>query len=252
MLSKIILRKNKVILSFLLSIVSIYIILFEFIIPANKILPKPSILLESIPSLINDYNFGSSFLLTFSAIYATMLISYFLISVSNSFLIKILNLFPGFKELFVISKYFIPLFLIFLFQLWFGDSLWAEYLFLLIIIMGFLKESVADNLGSLKQEYIVSAKSLGLTENEINSKVIWKSIQPNLFKSLKSKHISIWSLVIIYEYICNTGGVGSIFSLAIKYHDLSLVIVMFTSLIIAILVMEYLLEIVMKKYFYWN
>jgi len=243
---------SKVILSFISGMLSIYIILFEFIVPANKILPKPSILIETVPSLYQDYNFLSAFLLTFSAIYSVMLISYFLMKIGNNILVTFTENFPGLKELFTIGKYFVPLFLIFLFQLWFDDSLWGEYLFIFAIVMGTLKSTIADEISSVKEAYINSAKSLGLTKREILDKVIWKSIQPKAYDSLVKIHIPIWSLVIIYEFICNTDGVGAIFKLALKYNDLSLVILLIAILIITILFMEFILKSIMKKYFFWN
>ena len=155
------------------------------------------------------------------------------------------------KEIFLLGKYFIPLFLIFLFQLWFGDSLWGEYLFILVVIVGTLKSTIVSEIKNVNEEYINSAKSLGLNQTTIVDKVVWKSIQPGVFDSLVKLHIPIWSLVIVYEFICHTKGIGSIFNLALNYNDLSLVILLIGILIITILFMEFLLTLIRKKYFFW-
>jgi NitT/TauT family transport system permease protein len=245
-------NKNKVIFSFLSGIIFIYIVLFEFVLPANKILPKPSILIESVPSLFQDYNFLSSFLFTFTAIYSVMLMSYFFIKQWNNLLISLAEIFPGLKELFVLGNYFIPLFLIFLFELWFGNSIWGEYFFIFILTMGTLKSTIINEIDSIKAEYILSARSLGLAEKEIVKKVVWKYVQPRVYDSIIKNHVVVWSLVIIYEFVCRTDGIGSILSLALKYNDLSLVIVLIAIIIVAILVMELLLINIKKKYFFWN
>lgn len=245
-------ENKKIVLSFISGLLFIYIILFEFILPANRILPKPSILIESVPSLFQEYNFLSAIVFTFTAIYSIMFISYFLIKMTSSLLIIFAKYYPGLVEIFNIGKYFIPLFLIILFDLWFGTSIWGEYLFILIIIMGTLKSKLLQSYSNVKKEYLTSAQSLGLTESEIIKKIIWKSIQPEIFKTFLLGNISIWSLVIIYEYVCKTDGVGLILNLALKYNDLSLVIVLIIFLILMFLVMELLLSRIKKKYFFWE
>ena len=253
MLTKIIRSStSKVILPLLSVLLFIYILFFEFILPANSILPKPTILLETIPALFQDYDFLSSFLFTFTAIYSVMIISYFLIRFGSNLMFNMVQYMPGLKELFTIGKYFIPLFIIILFELWFGNSIWGEYLFVLFLIMIVLKSSVINELNNVKEEYILSARSLGLPQNKIGSKVIWKSIQPNVYKSLLDFHIPIWSFVIMYEYICKTDGVGNIFYLTLKYNDLSLAIVLFVFMIITFLIMEIVLKSIQKKYFFWE
>lgn len=245
-------QNYSIILSFIFSLVFIYIVLFEFIIPANKFLPKPSILLDSIPSLFNDYNFLFSFLFTVSTIYATMVISYSFIRVGNQLLINFLNLFPGSKSLFVIGKYFTPIFLVFLFELWFGNSVWGEYLYVLIIIMGILKESVSTQIENILTEFIDSAKSLGIDDTGIIKNVVWKSLQPELFSSLRKNHIILWGYVLLYEFVCNTGGIGSIYNTALNYNDLSIVVLLIAITIFTFLIMEYAFEQLKKKYFFWT
>ncbi len=111
-----------------------------------------------------------------------------------------------------------------------------------------MKSTIITELNSAKEEYIISARSLGLNKNEIVNNVIWKSIQPAVNETFLKNHIIIWGLVIVYEFICRTGGVGTIFNLALKYNDLSLVIVLIAILIVSIIVMELLLNNIKKKY----
>ena len=253
MLKKLLKSENqKIITSFVFVLLSVYIILFEFILPTNKFLPKPTILFDSVQSLFQDYNFVSAFLFTFSAIYAVTIVSYFLLKIGGNIGSKIILSFPGLNALFDIGKYFIPIFLIFLFELWFGNSVIGEYLFILILLMSSLKAELFRSITSVNEEYILSAKSLGLNDNEVLSKVIWKSLQPKLFDVIQSNHIKIWSFVLIYEFISKTDGVGYIFYQVLRYNDLSVLIILFIFLIITFLVMEIVLSRIKQKYFFWE
>jgi ABC-type nitrate/sulfonate/bicarbonate transport system permease component len=242
----------KVLLPLILVLLFIYILFFEFILQANPVLPKPTILIDSIPALFKEYDFLSSFLFSFTAIYSVMIISYFSIRLGANWMFKMLRYFPGMKELFGVNKFFIPVFLIFLFELWFGNSIWGEYLFVLILTMGIFKASIAYELDKVNEEYLIAARSIGLPENEIGKKVIWKSMQPKVYDSLLKFHIPIWSYIIIYEFICKTGGVGNIFYMSLRYNDLSLTIVLFIFLILTFLIMENILKNIKKKYFFWE
>lgn len=245
-------RSTRVLLPLISVLLFIYILFFEFILSANSILPKLTTLIDSIPALFQEYDFLSSFLFSFTVIYSMMIISYFLIRFSANWILGFVQYFPGVKELFIISKYFIPIFLIFLFELWFGNSIWGEYMFVLFITMGILKSAVINELDHVNEEYIIAARSIGLPENKIAEKVIWKAIQPNAYNSLLKFHIPIWSYVIIYEFTCKTGGVGNIFYLALRYNDLSLTIVLFIFLLILFLIMEIILKGIKEKYFFWE
>ena len=244
--------KQKIITSFISILLFVYILLFEFVLPANRFLPKPTILFESVQSLFQDYSFISAFLFTFSAIYAVTIISFFLLKIGGSIGSKIILSFPGLNVLFDIGKYFIPLFIIFLFQLWFGNSVIGEYIFILIILMGSLKAKLFNSITTVEEEYILSARSLGVDDNKILSKVIWKSLQPKLYDVIISNHIKVWGIVLIYEFICKTDGIGYIFYRVLKYNDISVLIILFIFLIITFLVMEFVLSRIKKKYFFWE
>jgi len=130
--------------------------------------------------------------------------------------------------------------------------MWGEYLFILIILMGSLKSSFIEELSSVKQEYIDSANSLGVESNDLLSNVVWKSMQPKIYLQFIKNHISVWGIVILYEFVCKTDGVGNIFSLAMKYNDLSLVIVMIVIIIITLFIMNMVMDTIKQKYFFWD
>jgi taurine transport system permease protein len=163
-----------------------------------------------------------------------------------------MRLFPGVSRLFKIWKYLIPLFLIFLFKQWFGNSTYGEYLFVSIMVMGYLKISFFESIDLVKEEYILSAKSLGLQEKEMSKKIIWKSVQPYIFKTIQENHIIIWSYTILYEYICDTLGVGTILITAVKYNDFGIIILIIAFLILSFILMDIVLKKIQQKFFFWN
>lgn len=245
-------EKQKVTLSFISVVLFVYILLFEFILPANAFLPKPTILIDSVFSLFNDYNFAKAYLFTFTSIYSIIIISYFILRFTSKYISDYSLAFPGLIHLLDLSKYFIPFFLILLFELWFDNLMIGEYLFTLILSMGILKVTFFKEIFSMKQEYILSAKSLGLSEKDIFTKVIWKTIQPKIFQSIKNNQVPIWASVFIYEFICKTEGIGTIFYLVLRYNDLSALLTLFFFLIITFMAMEFILERIRKRFFYWE
>ncbi|MGA8265020.1 MAG: hypothetical protein WB779_11305, partial [Ignavibacteriaceae bacterium] len=65
-------------LIFILFYFILWIILFEFILPANNILPKPSIVFQSFGALWEDYHLPSNYLNTVSSVYLSIIIAYLL------------------------------------------------------------------------------------------------------------------------------------------------------------------------------
>ena len=253
MLKKFVKSDNqKIIIPFISALLFVYVLLFEFILPANKFLPKPTIIFESIHSLYLDYNFTTNYLFTFSAIYFVTFVSFILIRILGSIGFKTIQSFPGLTVLFNIGKYFIPLFLVILFELWFGNSPFGEYLFILIIMMGLLKSRLFNSFLLVKEEYLLSARSLGVSEKLIINKVIWKLLEPKLFDEVVNNHIALWGIVLIYELICKTDGIGNIIYKALEYNDLSVIIVILLFLVATFLIMDYLLIRIKKKYFFWE
>lgn len=60
--------KSKIVLT--VTLIFIYILLFQFILPVNKVLPKPSLLIESFIIIWSDYNLLTSLAVTSTVIYS--------------------------------------------------------------------------------------------------------------------------------------------------------------------------------------
>jgi ABC-type nitrate/sulfonate/bicarbonate transport system permease component len=230
----------------------LWVILFEFIFPVNKILPKPSIVILSFRDLWHVYNFGINFLSTFSIIIISIILAYFLVWLLKTPLIKGRFIYSFITSLEWFSNYIPGIIIGLLLILWFPDFEYTDLIFvfttaLFSFIIEFKKE-----IKSVKQEYIDAVRSLGANEKFIAKKVVWKSIEPGLFNHIFELHFYLWTVLLVFEYIKGAHGLGSVIKLSIQFNDLS---AFFTTLIIigvTIFVLVLLLKFIQKKYYFWE
>jgi taurine transport system permease protein len=231
----------------------LWIIFFEFILPVNKILPKPSIVLESFPALWSYYNLPANFLATVSTVYISLFLAYLLVKFLSPYLKEKDNSITVFiNSLEWFSQYLPGIIIGLLLIFWFPNSAYIEFVFafataFISIMIKFQNES-----DSADEEYIISAKSLGLNENEITKKIIWKNVEPKLMEHVFSLHLYLWSLIIIFEFIKDSSGLGVIFRQALEYQDLSAIFSVFLITGITIFLGTLLLKYFKKKFVFWR
>lgn len=231
----------------------IWIVLFEFLLPENNFLPKPWIVLISIPDLFEDYNFLAHFLTTVSAIYLPGIISYLLAHLIREHILKesgILKSFIGF-----ISKIsiFIPAFLAAVLTIyWFPHSFSAEYIFSFLV--SFLWWMIViESAGKIRNEnYLVAFKSLGADEAFLNKNLVWNEIKPEVFKKLFSFHNHFWALILVYEFMSEGYGLGTIIKRTLVYHDFSALILILAIIVIMIFAGYYFLKYLEDKFIFWE
>jgi ABC-type nitrate/sulfonate/bicarbonate transport system permease component len=231
----------------------LWIILFEFILSPNQILPRPSITLVSIFSLFKDYQFLINLLSSISAIYFSFIVACLFFWIFRRFLINNKNFF-GYLSFFlkwitsIIPGILIGLFLIF----WFPDSEIVKYIFVFLISITFLVNKLESELKKVNSEFIDAAVSLGGGQNFIIEKVCWKAVEPGIADSLNEIHFYLWSMLLVFEIIKGGSGIGSVLKMAIMYKDLAVLF----SLIIIIGVIIFLGTIIIKyfrsKYIFWS
>jgi NitT/TauT family transport system permease protein len=236
---------------FALTLLFVYIILFEFILPLNRVLPKPSILYESLIDVWNDYNLIFAMSITTSIVYFSLLISYFISRFISILLIKIEFEFPSVIEKVKIFQYFPAFFFAIIFIFWFEDNIVYEFVFTLLFSSIALCIVHVNEVKSIKENYLLVAKNLGLSTNQIYSKVVLKSIQPKVFASMNKIHYQVWILVMIYEFIANINGFGGVYKDALSYSDFSGLFAI--ALIIALLIFigNIGINFTYKKLFFW-
>lgn len=239
-------------LYFILTLLFVYIILFEFILPVNKILPKPSILLETIPVLFKDYGVLKAVAVTTSAVYICMIIGYLLVEWFAGAIFRFYKTVPQVLSVMKVFIY-IPLFVYaVLFAFWFPESILAEFLFLFILTMSFMKIKVMLLGKKVSEEYVLSSASLGLSEKEYGKKVVWKFVQPGFFRSLKNLHLNLWLFALVYEYIGGSFGLGSVFNTALHFNDFSGVVILSLMAAILIWVGELIIRFFEKRIIHWE
>jgi len=206
-------------------ILFVYVLLFEFILPVNGLLPRPSYLVKLFSIVRVEYNLAPALLSTLLVVYSSLIISYLTIYSTVPFLFQ---WFVKYKNSFVVLSLFkyIPLFfVIIIFNLWFMDKLYGELIFAFLFSLTLSLNKLFKETGNVKEEYILVAKNLGLTPKEISEQVYWKSVQPQFLKYFEKVHILLWSILLAYEFIGNANGLGKVFQEASADSNLTAIII---------------------------
>jgi len=230
----------------------LYIVLFEFTLVEQSFFPKPSLLFESFISLWSQYNLLDVFFETTEVIFPAMLASILILEIGIKLFLSIFLNYNGIKNITAPFKYFSFFFFALLLNLVFPESLLAEFIFALIFIFGNLFGILSDATDSITEEYIHSAKSLGLSNGKILQKVIWKNIKPKVYNNISSIHTQTWIVVIIYEFIGALNGIGSLYKVAFDYNDLSAIFALGIFIALIILVVNLLIKAVVAKLIFWK
>lgn len=248
-------RKNssKIIFYFLAAYFLLWIILFEFILPVNSILPKPSIVLISFSDLWDSYHLLLNYLLTIAVIYSAFIISYFLLKFLSQVLVRKNNLITNFIFSLKWFSDFIPgiifgIFLIF----WFPESRLIEFVFSFFIVFISLVIKFRNLSKKTNQAYIDSARSLGMNKNKIVKEVIWKNAQPGIMKQIIKLNLYVWSVIIAVEFMKGNSGIGNIFRTALEFKDLSALFSISLITGITIWISVVFLKYIKRKFFFWD
>lgn len=242
--------KSKIVFFFILLFV--YVTLFEFILPINKILPKPSLLYESFIHIWSDYNLLQALAITSTAVYLSIFFAFLLLYGVSRFIIKIGIEFSGSIETLKLFKFFPAIFFAIVFVFWFGDIFIAEILFGFLALFFLFIAELINASRNVQPEYIQSAKNLGLSINQIYSQVIWKAALPELTKKIIKSHYYIWTLLIIYEFISPINGFGGVYKLALSYNDFTALFTFAIIISIIVWIGDFILRRLTNKIVFWE
>jgi len=238
---------------FLFTYLVLWILLFEFLLPVNQVLPKPSIVIESFPDLWTDYNLPANYLSTISVIYISLILAFFTVKIlspylveKNNFISLFINSLEWFSEF--LPGIIIGLLLIF----WFPESEFIEFVFAFATAFTSLMIKFQNESENVSKEYIFSAQSLGLGENKITKLIIWKDVQPRLTNHLFNLHFYLWSMLILFEFIKGGLGLGVIFKQALDYKDLSAIFSVFLITGLTIYLGTLVLKYIRNKFVFWS
>jgi len=239
-------------LSLVAALIFIYIIMFEFVLLPIRYIPKPSLLLDSFISLLDSYNLAALLFSTTSVIYIALLSGSLLVTLLAKYLLKIIYEYPGMMNINIPFKYFSIFFFALLFNIWFGESLIAEFLFAILSVLSILLSVLNKESKILSEEHILTAKSLGLNGHELYEKVIWKELQPRIFNKLNNIHVSLWMIILIYEFISQTEGVGSLYFSAYSYNDIGAIFALGIFISLLILIGNLIIKFLFRKIYFWE
>jgi ABC-type nitrate/sulfonate/bicarbonate transport system permease component len=214
--------KNKSTLIYVLIYFILWIVLFEFILPVNNILPKPSIVWQSFSALWQDYNLPVNYLNTISSIYLSITAGYFIIHFISPIILNKKNFLTDFIHSLNWFSNFLPGIVIgMMIIFWFPESNYIEFIFVLFTSISSFIIFLQKEISNVPSEYTDAARSLGVSENKINKQVIWNSMQSDFYNHIIDLHLYIWPMIIAFEFIKGGYGLGNIFRLALMYKDLS-------------------------------
>ncbi|RPI73293.1 MAG: ABC transporter permease subunit [Ignavibacteriales bacterium] len=238
---------------FILAYFLLWILLFEFILPVNNFLPKPSIVIESFPDMWTEYNLPSHYLSSVGVIIISLFLAYQLVKILSPYLIEkenFVSLFINSLEWF--SEYIPGIVIGFLLIFWLPDSEYAEFIFAFATAFTSIMIKFQNESENVNEEYILSAKSLGLNQNKISRLIIWNNVKPKLISHLFSLHFYIWLMLIVFEFIKGGLGLGVIYRRALEFKDLSAIFSVFIITGITIFLGTLILKFIRKKFAFWN
>lgn len=242
-------------LNIFLVVILIYLLLFEFIFPSNRIFPSVSVIWLSTVELFDKYNFLLNLISTLSAVYASVFINYLLTKISFPYFQKYQSDKASNSSDNNIFSFltFIPFFLIsIIVVLWLSDFILTKYIITTLVFFPFTLNELLTQKGNDSSEYFDFYKSLGLKEIIITNKILFKLKEPEYFYTQLKNHSLIWSVVLIVEFLQQQEGIGNILRIAFKYQDISIT---FTITIIISLIIYFLHFVFRKLYnkiYFWN
>lgn len=245
-------EEKKFLAKLIFALLFVYICLFEFILEANRILPKPTLLLESFVSIWKDYDLLFALIITISVIYLSMIAGYFFIYAVKNLLCRIYYSYPLMLSGSKVFKYFPAFFYAVLFEYWFRGSYAAEFFFAFLAIVSLYLSSFYSVIKEVAPEYTLFARSLKLPESEIFSKVVWNAQRPGLLKSVKRFNFYLWVLVLLFEFIANVEGLGKVYHQMLIYRDLSGLISVALIMAVTLYVTNKLIEFIIEKSVTWK
>lgn len=233
-------------------IITLWIILTEYIFPINNIFPSPTLVYLSFYDLILKYNFFINILSSLTAVYGSMIICFIILKIKFPFLLvdsKPLKIILQMPSLF---KFIPGIVLAVLLIYWFDKLFVIKILYAIIITSTILFNKILLTDKSKYSPYIDSVKSLGVSEFNINRKILWKFLEPDIINEYKNRNLYLWSSVIVFEFIDNYEGIGFILRRALAYNDLSMIISLSIITAFVIFLGDKLIYLLKNKFYFWN
>lgn len=246
---------TKIKLTFIL--IAAYVVLFEFLFPANGIFPSVSVILLSFTELIANYNLLINLTSTITAVYITIFANYLIVKIlfpyfSNKKFSNDLQKSKIAEILFSLFSY-IPFILIaFLILLWLPDFVLDKYIIVLAVFLpGSLRVLLQTDYTD-KSSYFYFYKSLGFKKSFILNKIIFKLVEPEYFLLQIKNHSLIWSVVLVTEFLQKQEGIGGILFQLFRYQDISSLFTVALIVTILIFIIQKMMIILFNRTYFWK
>jgi ABC-type nitrate/sulfonate/bicarbonate transport system permease component len=234
------------------TLIFVYILLFEFILPVNRILPKPSLVIESLPFVFGDYNLFISVCYTMSIIYSAMLLSYLSLYFQSPKIFFFMSDLEGTIIKFRFLKNIPVLLPVVLLSLWFNSNpVFVEILLVLFISQILADRNLLKSFRNIPASYILVARNLGLGQNDIVKKIFRKYSEPELIREYSGIHRYLWGICLLFEFVVNNRGIGSVLKAVLSYNDTTAFCLIALITIILIAAGDGILKLIRRKFFLW-
>lgn len=235
----------------ILAVILIYLILFEFIFPSNKIFPSAYVIWLSTIELLDNYNFLMNLISTISAVYISILFNYLMMKILFPYFLKHLK--NSSERNFISFITFIPFFFIsIIFVLWLPEFIFTKYLVASLVIFPFILNELIFQKENDSSEYYDFYKSLGLKETTIKNNILFKLKEPEYFYSQLKNHSLIWSVVLIVEFLQQQEGIGNILRIAFKYQDISITFTITILILLTVYFLHFAFRKLYDKIYFWK
>jgi ABC-type nitrate/sulfonate/bicarbonate transport system permease component len=208
-------------------------------------------LLESFFSIWPVYNLFIAFAITTTIVYLSLAIGYLLLIVKSRYIITAAYEYNNSVETLKLFRYFPPFFAAILFAFCSGFNC-SRSIIRLLSVAFILGGKLFVESKNAKSEFILTGRNLGLSKNEIYSKIIWKSVEPVVYKELSRVHYFLWIIIMIYEFIAEIEGFGGVYRIALLYNDFSALISIAIFISIIIWLGNVIIDVLGKKMFSWE
>ncbi len=236
---------------FLAVLIFVYVVLFEFILPVNKYLPKPSLLYESITHIWQDYSLLYAISISTSMVIVSLLAGYFSSYINAASIFKTAERNIGVVNALKIFLYVPVIFCVALFSFWFSEYYFAEFLFVLLVSVVLSYSALFRCTLKVHSAYVDVAKNLGLTPTDVYQKVYWKSSQPLFTNEYFSIHRLMWGAVLVFEFVVNAHGIGHVMRLVLEYRDFTALINIALMISVLVFIGDSIIRFIRHKFITW-
>jgi len=229
----------------------IYIILFQFIISPNLILPSPASMIDSVDSLFGEYHFISALGLTSFLVILVPILGFLCCYTTKYWAAKLFLNFDMHPTLYFSFRFFSYFFLLLFMIYWFRSSPIAELVFLMIVAGLEQKIYLSELVRKINPNYFQTLSSLDVSEKKIIGGVYSKLMKPYFFEKLHRLFLAAWGWALVYEYISGSFGIGNLMRKAILYNDLSTITLLVVIMIVVIYISGLVFKIIQYKVITW-